>query len=135
MTKKADYGEVARNYYVCDLLSFQKITELLPVSDKALRMWAEAEDWSGQRKKYLESRQSFHEELYEFARTIMRSLKEDIENGNKLDAGRLYFLRGILPQITKVKDYENVVNTKEELQQSGLKDETLSLIEKTILGL
>ena len=93
-------------------------------------------DWDKKRKDFLKSKQSFHEELYEFARKLMKDISCDMDNGEKIDPGRMYAFCRIIPMFTKVKDYEDVVAKKDEPNKpKGLTPELISQIEEEILGI
>ncbi len=136
MAKKQLYFGDAERLYVIERMTIKEIALSLDISEKTARLWKEEGDWEAKRRQYLLSKESFHEELYEFARKLMRGIKEDMEAGNKVDAGRLYTLTRMLPLITKVKDYEDVRKQKDPREgQSGLDEDVIKLIEKEVLNL
>jgi len=66
----------------------------------------------------------------------MKTVKEDMEAGKPVDAGRLYTLGKMIPLITKVKAYEDVVAKKDkDDQQKGLTEDVVKAIEKEVLGI
>lgn len=136
LTKRNLYFAEAERLYVIDQMTFSEIASRLKLSEKTLSTWKSMGDWDTKRKKYIQSKLSFHEELYDFSRKLMESIKSDIDLGEKVDPGRLYALARILPLITKVKDYEDVVSKADEKEQNkGLTKDLVSLIEAEVLGI
>lgn len=136
MTKRDLYFAEAERFYVIEQMTFSEIAAKLKVNEKTLGTWKAIGDWDSKRKKYIQTKMCFHEELYDFSRKLMESIKSDIDLGEKVDAGRLYALARILPLITKVKDYEDIVTKVEEKDQNkGLTKDIVSLIEAEVLGI
>ena len=98
--------------------------------------WKDDGDWEKKRKDFLKSKQSFHEELYEFARKLMKDISIDMDNGEKVDPGRMYAFCRLIPMFTKVKDYEENMSKKDETKQpKGLTPELIQKIEEEVLGI
>lgn len=136
MTKRDLYFAEAERFYVIEQMTFSEIAAKLKVNEKTLSTWKAIGDWDSKRKKYILTKMCFHEELYDFSRKLMESIKSDIDLGEKVDAGRLYALARILPLITKVKDYEDVITKAEEKDKNkGLTKDIVSLIEAEVLGI
>lgn len=136
MAKKQLYMSEAERLFVVEQKTIAEIVGTLPVAEKTVRLWKQEGGWDAKRAQYLTSKQSFHEELYEFARALMKNIQADIAAGNKVDTGRLYAMTRLLPLITKVKDYEDVRKQKEAREsQSGLDEDVIRLIEKEVLNL
>ena len=136
MAKKQLYFNEAERLYVVEQCTIAEIASRLRLGEKTVRIWKDEGDWENKRLRFLKGKESFHEELYEFGRKLMKSIKEDMDNSVKVDSGRLYTLTRLLPLITKVKDYEDVVSKKDEQGvKSGLTEDVLKLIEKEVLGI
>ena len=136
MTKRDLYFAEAERLYVIEQMTFSEIAAKLKINEKTLSSWKAMGGWDSKRKNYIQSRMCFHEELYDFSRKLMESIKSDIDIGEKVDAGRLYALARILPLITKVKDYEDVITKAEGKDQNkGLTKDIVSLIEAEVLGI
>lgn len=126
----------AERLYVFDLNTVEEVASKLKISDKTVCRWKIKYDWEFKRKKYLKSKQCFHEEMYEFARKIMRDISSDMDAGEKVDAGRMYALCRILPMFTKVKDYEDIVAPKPKKEtKKGLTADIIAQIEEEVLGI
>jgi DNA-binding XRE family transcriptional regulator len=126
----------AENLFVYKLKTVETIANELNLSRKTVMNWKEKGDWDNKRKLYIKSKIAFHEELFEFARKIMKDITEDMEKGNKIDAGRMYAFCKLVPMFTKVKDYEDIVAKKEEkATPRGLTPELIAQIEEEVLGI
>ena len=138
MAKKQLYFNEAERLYVVEQCTLAEIASRLRLAEKTVRNWKDEGDWEAKRVGHLKSKEAFHEELYEFARKLMRSIKEDMDKGEKVDPGRMYAFTRLLPLITKVKDYEDVVAKKEKDEDTtkpGLTEDVLKVIEREVLGL
>ena len=113
--KSPELVEQAKNFYVRDQLSFREIGKRLGVNERTVRVWRKnAKDWDKEREAFLQSQKGFHEDLYEFTRELMASIRTDLRNGEKIDQSRLYCFKAILPLVVKPRDYEESKQTEEE---------------------
>ena len=136
MTNKQYLIGEAENLFVYKLKTVETIANELNLSRKTVMNWKEKGDWDNKRKLYIKSKIAFHEELFEFARKIMKDITEDMEKGNKIDAGRMYAFCKLVPMFTKVKDYEDIVAKKEEkATPRGFTPELIAQIEEEVLGI
>jgi len=136
VSKKDVFYNEAEKLYIQDQFTISEIESRLGVCEKTIRTWKAEGNWDEKKRKYLQEKSSFHEELYSFSRTLMKKIQEDWEAGERVDAGRLYTLTRILPMITKVKDYEDIKLTKEKNNiEKGLTEDLVKNIEKEILGI
>ena len=135
MNSKRQYYDEAERLFVIEHMSLEEICNRLKLCRKTVMNWKEVGNWDGKRKQYLRSRQTFHEELYEFAKKLMKGISEDMDSGEKVDTGRMYAFCRILPMIGKVKDYEDVVAKKKEDTPKGLTPELIAQIEEEVLGI
>lgn len=117
-------------------MSVDSIADKLKVNRKTILAWKEEGVWTQRRKEYLKSKQSFHEELYEFARKLMKDITADMDAGEKIDPGRMYAFCRVLPMFTKVMDYENATAKKEPNEKpKGLTADVIAQIEEEVLGI
>lgn len=135
MAKKDIYFDTAEHLYVIDQHTLNEIASRLSVSERTLVNWKAQGEWDEKRKQYLASRQSFHEELYLLARDIAASVRADIRDGKRVDAGRLYTLTRLIPNLLKAKDYEDAAVHDKEKSGGGLDEEVIKVIEEEILGI
>ena len=126
----------AQRLYIYDLYAVEEIAAKLGLSTKTISRWKDKYDWEYKKQKFLKSKQSFHEELYEFARKLMKDIMSDIDAGEKVDIGRMNTFCRILPMFVKVKDYEDVVSKREKKETpQGLTPDFIAQIEEEILGI
>lgn len=136
-SKKALYFNEAERLYIYEQLTIEETAIRSHVSPRTIVSWKNEGDWDTKRRNFLKSKQSFHSELYEFARKLMQDIKTDLENGEKVDTGRMYAFTKMLPLITKIKEYEDIaaIKQKEQQNQKGLSKDLIKVIEQEILGM
>lgn len=136
MTKKHLYYSNAERMFVVEQMTLDEIASRTQTNERTIRKWKEEGDWDSKKKLYLKSKQMFHEELYDFARKLMKGIKEDIEKGEKVDSGRMYAFTKMLPMIVKVKEYEDIKTKREDKDdKKGLTDDIVAIIEQEVLGI
>lgn len=136
MVKRDVYFAEAESLYINKYMSLKDIASRLNLNEKTVRAWKNIGEWESKRKQFLECKSSFHEELYDFSRKLMCSIKEDLENGEKVDSSRLYTFARLLPLITKVKEYEEIAAKSEEKDTNkGLTKDIIKMIEREVLNL
>ena len=134
-SKRHLYNEAER-LYVINHQSMESIANMLNLNRKTVMKWKEEGDWHKRQQDYLKSKQSFHEELFEFARKLMKDITADLDAGEKIDTGRMYAFCRVLPMFAKVKDYEDVVAKHEDIEdRKGLTPDFIAKIEEEILGI
>ena len=133
--KKYLYNEAER-LYIYNFLTIDELASRLNLNRKTIMDWKDKGDWEKQKKDFLSSKQSFHEEMYEFARKLMSGIIADMEAGEKVDTGRMYAFCRIIPMFTKVKDYEDATAKKDvPIKPKGLTAELIRQIEQEVLGI
>jgi len=133
--KKAHYFSEAERLFVIESLTNEAIGERLHISSKTISDWRKEGDWDKKRIEYLRQKQSFHEELYDFSRVLLKKVKDDIEAGKDPSSGQLYTLTRLLVSMGKVKEYEDetVSKAQKSATSEDKKQEILDSIED-ILG-
>lgn len=114
MSKKDLLSSDAERMYVVEQHGLERIADDLGLNIKTVFAWKQEGDWEAKRFEFIKSKQMFHEDLYNFARKLMRSIEADIDEGRKSDNGKLYTFTKMLPLITKIKQYEDIVAKKQE---------------------
>ena len=133
--KKYLFNEAER-LYIYEYMTINELADRLNVNRKTIMAWKESGDWDSKRRVYLKSKQTFHEEMYEFARKLMRDITADMESGERVDTGRLYAFLKMVPMFIKAKNYEDEVSDKENKPKPrGLTDDIVEEIEENILGI
>ena len=136
MNSKIYLTNEAERLYVLEANTSDEICSKLGITAKTFRNWKEKYDWENKKKEFLKSKLTFHNELYEFARKLMKGIVEDMDAGEKVDTGRIYAFCRILPMFGKVKDYEDIASkAKEKFNPKGLTKEVIAQIEEDILGI
>ena len=111
MTKKKSLAAAAERFYVIEQMTMVEIAQLLNVHEKTIQNWKDEFNWDEKRNQFIQTKKSFHEEMYNFARKLMNTIEYDIDSGNKVEQGRLYTFAKMLPFITKIKEYEDSKNS------------------------
>jgi len=126
----------AERLYAFEGCTAADIASRLGVSERSIRAWKErAGDWDAKRAAYLGSRQSFHEELYELGRELLTLVRRQVAEGQDVSASRIHMLMRLIPNLTKIKDYELIVASREECAQSMITPEELAqIIDKQLCG-
>jgi len=136
MAKKHIYYDEAENLYVTELMTINEISERLKLSPRVIAYWKKDKDWDEKRKEFVRSKQNFHEDIYEFSREIMQSIREDVKKGEKIDPGRMYYFTRMLPIMLKVKQYEDAaIKTGFSENKKTLTPEEVAYIQEEVLGL
>ena len=106
MAKKQAYFAEAERLYVVEQMTLTEIAARLKLCERTVRTWKDEGSWETRRAQFMASKESFHTELYDFARKLMRTIRDDIDAKEKVDAGRLYTFARLLPLLTKIKEYQ-----------------------------
>jgi hypothetical protein len=129
------YLEEAQRLYVNEQLGVLEIAERLHLGEKTVRIWRDEGKWKEKRSGFLKQKQAFHDEMYVFVRKLMHAIQDDMDNGVKIDQGRLYTFTKLVSTLGTVKNYEEARYQKEEKQEKGLTPDIVELIEKEVLGI
>lgn len=139
MVKKTTLAPYAKELYVEKFMSIDAIAKQVGVNERTIRRWKEAEKWDCERAEHLKLKTTFHEDLYKFSHTLFNSIKQDMENGNKVEPARLYMSAKLTKMIGLIKKYEDdVAKSKKETSKEtpkGLTSEIIQEIEENILGI
>ena len=137
--KKQLLSETAEKLYIEKFMTLENIAQRLNVNERTLRRWKADDNWDEKRSEYLKSNTTFHEDLYNFGRDLLKSIKTDMDNGEKVEAARMYAVTKIISMLKNVKNYEDKrTNEKfmpETAKQEGLSEEVIREIEEKILGI
>ena len=120
MKRSVELVELAKGMYVREQRTYKEIAKRLDLNERTIRNWKNADgDWDREREAYLASKKSFHEELYDFMREIISSVRADLKAGEKVDQTRLSCVARILPLVLKPKDYEDVAKQRREAEDAA----------------
>lgn len=137
--KKQMLANSAAKLYIEKFMTFENIAKQLNVSERTLRRWKAEDNWDEKRAEYIKSKTTFHENLYNFGKTLLESIKADMENGKKIEPSRLYTVTKIMNMLKNVKTYEDKVihetSMPETAKSEGLSPEIIREIEEKVLGI
>lgn len=137
--KKQMLSETAANLYIEKFMTLETIAKQLNVSERTLRRWKAEGNWDEKRFNYIQSKTTFHEDLYNFGRDLLKSIKTDMDNGEKVESARMYAVTKIISMLKNVKNYEDKrtheKSMPETTKQEGLSEEVIREIEEKILGI
>ena len=137
--KKQLLSETAEKFYIEKFMTLESIARQLNVNERTLRRWKADDNWDEKRSEDLKSNTTFHEDLYNFGRDLLKSIKTDMDNGEKVEPARMYAITKIISMLKNVKNYEDK-RTHENFmpktaKQEGLSEEVIREIEEKILGI
>lgn len=137
MTKKDSFATCAERLYVIEQMTINEIASQLKIHEKSVRNWKTEFEWDKKREQYIDSKQMFHQELFNFARKLMVSIEYDMENNQRVDPGRMFAFTKMLPMIGKIKEYEDEISQKtgEETDSKELTPEFIKKIQEEFLGI
>ena len=137
--KKHVLAETATKLYTEKFMTLESIAKQLNVNERTLRRWKSADNWENKRIEYLKSKTTFHEDLYNFGRTLLETIKADISNGERVEPSRLHTVTKIMTLLKNVKTYEDKVlndkHTPKKVNHREISPETIREIEERILGI
>ena len=137
--KKHVLAETAAKLYTEKFMTLESIAKQLNVNERTLRRWKSVDNWENKRFEYIKSKTTFHEDLYNFGRTLLDTIKADISNGQRVAPSRLHTVTKIITLLKNVKTYEDkVLKNKYSADRSNHREiapETNREIEEKILGI
>lgn len=137
--KKQLLSETAEKLYIEKFMTLENIAQRLNVNERTLRRWKADDNWDEKRSEYLKSNTTFHEDLYNFGRDLLKSIKTDMDNGEKVEPARMYAVTKIISMLKNVKNYEDKrtheKSMPETTKQEGLSEGVIREIEEKILGI
>lgn len=137
--KKQILAESAANLYIEKFVTLETIAKQLNVSERTLRRWKVEGNWDEKRFNYIQSKTTFHENLYSFGKSLLDSIMTDMKNGEKVDSSRLYTVTKIMNMLKNVKTYKDKARTENcetgETKPTGLSTDIVREIEEKVLGI
>ena len=137
--KKQILAESAANLYIEKFMTLENIAKQLNVSERTLSRWKAEGNWEEKRFKHIQAKTTFHEDLCDFGKTLLESIKADMENGEKIEPSRTYTLTKIMNMLKNVKTYDDKVTAEncetEKPKFVGLSADIVRAIEEKILGI
>ncbi len=137
--KKQLLADSAAKLYIEKFMTLENIAQKLNVNERTLRRWKAADKWDEKRSEYIKSNTTFHEDLYNFGRSLLDSIMTDMNNGEKVEPARMYAVTKIMTMLKNVKIYEDKVTSEKTMPEAtkpeGLSPEVIREIEEKILGI
>ena len=137
--KKQAFAETAAKLYTEKFMTLESIAKQLNVNERTLRRWKAADNWRNKRLEYIKSKMTFHEDLYNFGRALLETIKTDLANGERVEPSRLHTVTKIMTLLKNVKTYEgkflNDKHAPKKTQHREISPETIREIEEKILGI
>ena len=137
--KKQTLAEDAFKLYAEKFMSLEDIAKQLHLNERTIRRWKKSENWEVKRTEYLQTKTALHSDLYDFTRSLINSIKKDMDNNGKVEPARYYAVTKMLKLIGPVKSYEDeVISEKQkpkEEKSKGLTPDVIREIEEKILGI
>ena len=137
--KKQILADSAANLYIEKFMTLENIAKQLNVSERTLSRWKAEGNWDEKRFKHIQAKTTSHEDLCDFGKTLLESIKADMKNGEKVEPSRMYTLTKIMNMLKNIKTYEDKVsaeNCETAKSKSGeLSADIIREIEEKILGI
>lgn len=137
--KKQMLANSAAKLYIEKFMTSENIAKRLNVSERTLRRWKAEDNWEEKRAEYIKSKTTFREDLYNFGKTLLESIKTDLKSGEKIEPSRLYTVTKIMNMLKNIKTYEDKVIHEKSMPEAanteGLSPEVIREIEEKILGI
>jgi exonuclease VII large subunit len=137
LPKKENLSENAERLYVIERMTINEVARNIGVNERTIRRWKSQYNWDSKKEQYINTKQMFHEELFNFSRKLMSSIEYDMDRGEKVDPGRMFAFTKTLPLITKIKEYEDDVAKKENRNSktAEITPEFIKQINEEFLGI
>ena len=133
---KMKYCKQAEKMYIYEKQPLDAIGTKLNLSRRTLFYWKKKYEWDRKRFEAERNQEIFSEELFGFARKLMRKISMDIDNKTPTPQSEIYSLMNILKNLPQVKQYENSKQKSKLVKTSGqLKPEIIEKIEREVLGI
>jgi hypothetical protein len=138
--KKQILADSAKNFYIKKFMTLKNISKELNVSVRTLRRWKLDGNWDIKRSEYIKSNTTVQEDLYNFGRSILKSIMTDMENDQKVEPARMYTVIKIMNMLKNVKTYDGRIidrnfSIPELTKPKALSPEIIKEIEEKILGI
>ncbi len=71
-------------------MTLENIAKQLNVSERTLRRWKKANNWEDKKYRFIKNQTLFHEDLFKFGQTLLKSTKNDMAHSEKIEPIRMY---------------------------------------------
>lgn len=137
--KNPTLAQDALTLYAEKFMTLDKIAKQLNVSERTLRRWKKANNWDDKKYQFIKNQTLFHEDLFKFGQALLKSIKNDLALGEKIEPVRMYTAFKIFNLLKVVKTYEEEISKEKrkmlETKPKGLTPEIIREIEESVLGI
>lgn len=137
--KKQTLAQDALELYAEKFMTLDKIAKRLNVSERTLRRWKKANNWDDKKYRFIKNQTLFHEDLFKLGQALLKSIKNDLVLGEKIEPARMYTAFKIFNLLKVVKTYEEEISKEKrkmlETKPKGLTPENIREIEESVLGI
>jgi len=137
--KKQTLVQDALTLYAEKFMTLDKIAKQLNVSERTLRRWKNANNWDDKKYRFIKNQTLFHEDLFKFGQALLKSFKNDLAIGEKIEPARMYTAFKIFNLLKVVKTNEEEISKEKrkmlETKPKGLTPKIIREIEESVLGI
>lgn len=137
--KKLALAQDALELYAEKFMTLDEIAKKLRVNEKTLRRWKKADNWEEKKYRFIKTQSSLHQDLFKLGRVLLKSIKNDMALGKKIEPPRMYFAMKIFNLLKVVKAYEDEIAAEKrkmtETKPKGLTPDVIREIEESVLGI
>ena len=135
--KKFALAQDALELYAEKFMTIGAIAKKLRINEKTLRRWKKADNWEEKRYRFIKTQSSLHQDLFKLGRVLLKSIKNDMAIGQKIEPPRMYFAMKIFNLLKVVKAYEDEIAAEKrkmaETKPKGLTPDVIREIEESVL--
>jgi len=106
--------ELARRLYVQDGWTVEEISAKVRAAKSSVERWRTAEDWSGQRARFVETETAFSTRTFSFATKLMEDIEKDYANGAEVSAARLNLLKTVFDRVSTIRNVEDQIKSNRD---------------------
>lgn len=137
--KKQTLAQDALTLYAEKFMTLENIAKRLNVNERTLRRWKKADNWDDKKYRFIKNQTLFHEDLFKLGQTLLKSIKNDLALGEKIEPSRMYTAFKIFNLLKIVKAYEEDISKEKrkmiDTKPNGLTPGIIREIEESVLGI
>lgn len=130
--KDKSLHKVVEHLYVYDFLNLIEVAKRIGVNERTIRRWRDNNDWLAKRRDFINQHSNIHDDLYNLACYTFEKIKEDMENGNNINPGRMNQMINLFEAMLKSYKTEKLLAKygKHHCKQSAV----INFDEKTVMN-
>jgi hypothetical protein len=142
--KKKEFYSIAERMYVAEQYTFEALAAELGLAEKTLRLWAKEGNWQAKQAALVRQRSALHEDLYSFARKLVKLIGLDMDRLLESAASgddparderiesRINSLSRLLDKLPKAKGYEAAVSQEKQAEEKANQAASTDVIEQKV---